>query len=194
LDYEELRRIQRMERNSPGLAQIPNTFYSQLAEYINALIAEYKKSSSADDIRKMENSIRAAKDVFQRRTQKIILSALRNDEKARTKLVEIEQEYYKRIQESISQMNDEFENVLVGERPFTGSTAAQEAAKAIGTISALEDEEQSLNTVLVRILKEVPKFVSSEMQEYGPYEAREIVKIPQKEADLLLGNGFAEKV
>ena len=194
MDYEELRRIQRMERNSPGLAQIPNTFYSQLAEYINALIAEYKKSSSADDIRKMENSIRAAKDVFQRRTQKIILSALRNDEKARTKLVEIEQEYYKRIQESISQMNDEFENVLVGERPFTGSTAAQEAAKAIGTISALEDEEQSLNTVLVRILKEVPKFVSSEMQEYGPYEAREIVKIPQKEADLLLGNGFAEKV
>ena len=194
MDYEELRRIQRMERNSPGLAQLPGNFYSQLAEYINSLISDYKKTGSADEIRKMENSVRTAKDIFQRRTQKIILSALRQNEKAHVQLVEIEQEYYKRIQDSISQMNDEFENVLVGERPFTGSSAAQEAAKAIGTISALDDEEQSLNTVLVRILKEVPKFVSSEMQEYGPYDAREIVKIPQKEADLLLGNGFAEKV
>ena len=48
--------------------------------------------------------------------------------------------------------------------------------------------------VLVRILKDVPKFVSPEMKEIGPFEANEIKRLPEKEATFLSDNKFAERI
>lgn len=195
MDYEELRRIQRTEKNNAGLTQIPDEFYTQLSEYINDLIQDYKKRGTGADVRKMENVVRASKDIFHRRCQKIVLHALRTldeNDSAKIPLVEIEKKCYNRIIDGLEEMNDDFENVLTGERPFTGTRMQEEAEKSLQTIDI--KEEQGLNTVLVRILKSIPKFVSSDMTELGPFEAHALIKMPESEAHLLVQKGFAEKV
>ena len=196
MDYEELRRLQRLEKNSSDLAQIPQDFYTQLSEYVGALIKEYKATGSPKDIRLLENVVRVSRDIFQRRSQKMLLHALRtfkDDGGNLPAVIEIEKNCYQNVISSLENMNDEFEGVLVGERPVSGTEAQHEASKALEAIDKIE-EEQSLNMVLVRIIQKVPKFVSSDMTEYGPFQARDLVKLPEKEALLLVEKGFAERV
>ncbi len=200
MDYETLRRLQRTERNNADLASLPEDFYTQLAEYINSLVKEYKRTGSPQDIMKLENVIKISKDIFQRRSQKMLLHALRTlkeNSNSAPELVEIEKKCYRDIVSSLEEMNGEFEKVLTGERPVLGTEAAEEASKALEKIEEIGEpagEEQTLNSVLVRILQNVPKFVSSDMQEYGPFQPRDLVRLPEKEARLLIERGFAEKV
>ena len=186
-----------MERNNAGLSSLPDDFYTQLSEYVNSLITEYKKTGSPNDMRKLENTLKVAKDVFERRIQKILVQALRAGKENSPEsmgLVEIEKTFYDNVSESVSEINGEFEKVLTGERPVQGTAAAEHAEKALNELGTVEDEEQDLNMVLVRILQEVPKFVSSDMQEYGPFQPRDLIRLPEKEANLLIQRGFAEKV
>jgi hypothetical protein len=57
-----------------------------------------------------------------------------------------------------------------------------------------EKESEDLNIVMVRILKKVPKFISGDLKEYGPFETSAIVKLPRREADLLSNRNFVEIV
>ena len=66
-----------MERSNAGLSSVPDDFYTQLAEYVNSLITEYKKTGSPNDMRKLENTLKVARDIFERRVQKILVQALR---------------------------------------------------------------------------------------------------------------------
>ena len=68
------------------------------------------------------------------------------------------------------------------ERPETEEKEPEKTDKAA----------EDLNTLVVRIIKRVPKFVSADMKEFGPFEASDIVKLPRKEAELLSNRNFAE--
>ena len=88
----------------------------------------------------------------------------------------------------------EFERVLLTESTALSKEITEEILEE--KIEKIEDEKtvetEDLNTVLVRMLKTIPKFVSSDLKEYGPYEASEIKKLPKKEAELLHTKGFVE--
>ena len=57
-----------------------------------------------------------------------------------------------------------------------------------------EKKDENSTTKLVRFLNAVPKFVGTELEEYGPFEEEDIANLPLPIADLLLEKGKVEEI
>ena len=77
MNYEDLRKYQRMERNAPNLAEISETFYSDLNTLISGLAKDFQETHSIDTANKIENIKKIANEIFERREQKLALKAVR---------------------------------------------------------------------------------------------------------------------
>ena len=77
MNYEDLRKYQRMERNAPNLVEIDDKFYSKLLSLIKEHKEKYDKTRAIEDLKTLENILKIARDVFERREQKILLKSLR---------------------------------------------------------------------------------------------------------------------
>ena len=60
--------------------------------------------------------------------------------------------------------------------------------------AANDAEEESKTTKLVRFLYSIPKFVGTELEEYGPFAEEDIANLPAEIADLLIGKGKVEEI
>ena len=59
---------------------------------------------------------------------------------------------------------------------------------------AVEKGEKKKKTIKVKMLIELPEFVGSDMQTYGPFKKGEIIELRKEEALLLMNRKAAEKV
>ena len=83
------------------------------------------------------------------------------------------------------------------EKSQTGRNPPEAEAGVAAETSPAEKKggegEASENTV-VRFLLAVPKFVGTELEDYGPYEEEEIANLPNNIAKVLIERGRAEKI
>ena len=183
MDYEDLRRYQRMERNSASLADLDPDFYTKLNNLIQEFTRNYEATRSINDVKTLENIKKIALDIFERREQKLVIQSLkcvRNNEEDTRHLVEYERSTFQALCKEVRAHRESFERLLVGENTVIAEKTPET------TVS------EDLNMVLVRILKDIPKFVSSNMTELGPFEANQIKRLPIKEATILTDKQFAE--
>lgn len=68
--------------------------------------------------------------------------------------------------------------------------------KEISLISESNDliDEVKIDYTLVRFLKETPPLVGIDLINYGPFEKEDIANLPQKNANILMNEKFAEKI
>ena len=193
MNYEDLRKFQRMERNASNLAEIPSSFYYELNELIKEQKEKYEKTHSIEDAKVLENLHKIALDIYGRREMKILTKALKaaNSGLKENNLVEFEVNFFNDAVKLIKENKSNFDKVLVGE--FSEESAEKVLSEKVGKIEG-EEEAEDLNMVLVRILQNMPKFVSSEGKELGPFESNQMVRLPSKEAHLLVEKEFAELV
>ncbi len=189
MEYEDLRKFQRLERNDVlKLVELPENFYEQANALVLKLKKNYEASGREEDLRLYNNAKRALEEVFERREQKILLKALRsvkNNEIDDSNLVGFEKKFFNDLLEMISEYRKVFSQFAEGKVLVEEKEEAMEKVKAI-------NEGEVLNTVLVRILKDIPKFVSSDLKELGPFKANDIVRLPEKEAQILAEKQFVE--
>lgn len=219
--YEDLRKYQRMERNNSKLTEVDDNFYSDLSLFIDELKRKYEMTNSQQDLKALENTLRVSRDIFERREQKILMKSLRcikSDEIAEDNIVQMEDQLFKNLKRALQSNRRIFEGVLVGNSVLKTSNSEPEPEKILeekieavseplqtsetpaekpSPESMIETDGKSskgedLNNVLVRILKKVPKFVSSNLKEYGPFDTNEIKKLPNNEAELLSKKKFVE--
>lgn len=194
MDYEDLRRVQRAERSNPELSNLPADFYSQVGDLIKRYRQKCEKSGNISDVKLLENIIRIARDVFERREAKIVMHALREPKigEAEPKgLTDEERSFFAAIRDVLRANRVHFDGILSGEvKPEA------EKVQRIDDLPSVEAEkkEQDLNTVLVRIIKKVPRFVDAQLREWGPFEVNELVRLPRREAELLSSRQFVEIV
>ncbi len=188
-----MRKLQRLERNSPKLNKVPDNYLSALADLVKKAKQSFDKSGSREDMRMLENVLEVARDIYNRREQKIIMKALadaRTSTDDSSNMLPEEQNLYFRIKEALKDSRSDFSVILAGKTPKKAETNVLN--EKLGDEIAKEDKQEDLNIILVRTIKKVPKFVGSDLKEYGPYEANELVNIPKKEAELLSKQGFIE--
>ena len=180
INFEYIRDIQRKEKNSTRIAEVSESFYSDLAQYVKECTESCK--TNGNGFRELENTVKLARDVFEKREQKLVMKALRS---VRTKeydeehMTGEEKTLFKALVESIRGNRKLFDKVLLGEYAFTAS----------------EDtliKENGNNLVLARVRKEIPVFVGSDTKEYGPYKTGDVVKLPRSEAELLAKQNLVE--
>lgn len=217
MEYEELRKYQRKEKNTAKLVELKKGFYEELSDLVSEKSSKYKEEMDPEVKKKLENIKKIARDLYKKRERKIISRALRTTELEEEdyKLLEREKKLFKEIREAIEEERKQLDKVLKGE-PLQGleeeSRELEETEKSEGELqttsetdleeetaeSELKNEEEKetgegLNKVMVRILKEVPEFVSQNLQELGPYEPESTVEVPEKEAEVLVDKGLAER-
>ena len=208
MSYEDLRKFQRMERADARLASFDKGFYKELSLLIKAQreAAQASVGQADGEARVFENTIKIARDLFERREQKIILKALRAAHSVEPVSAEgmtsEEKKGFERLVGALRSNKQEFEKAVLS---GVGRVTAEDLRKIqhvqdIPLISPDSENVESvvssedLNMALVRILKKVPKFVSKDLREFGPFESNDVVKLPRKEAELLVSQKFVEFV
>ncbi len=180
MDYDEMRRIYRLEKNTSRLVQLDDSFYNTLNEFVLKEKKEYMDSlKDMGNTRAKEflNLKKMIEELFGLRQKKILNSALvavRTGESSTDGMALQEKELYSRIFSALRNHQDLFDGIFAGEQ------------------ASGDGERKALSFVSVRLLKAVPGFVGADMKEYGPYTENECVSLSYKVAKLLISKSLAE--
>ncbi len=180
MSFEYIREIQRKEKNSSQLSEVEQSFYKDLAAYIHQ--TEESCKASGNGFRELENTAKLAREVFEKREQKLVMKALRSvrtKEYDEERMTPEERVLFKALVEAIRSNRTAFDGVMLGDYKF--STPKDTLIKENGN-----------KVVLARVRREIPVFVGSDTKEYGPYKAGDVIKLPRAEADLLSKQGLVE--
>ncbi|MDO8625787.1 MAG: hypothetical protein Q7R47_06905 [Candidatus Diapherotrites archaeon] len=182
LSYDELRRIYRLEKSTARLVDIDADFYNQLHDFVLQEREKYLQSLkefSLDDARDFANLKKMVEEIFLFRQKKILSLALvqsRSSTESEEKLAKQEEKMLSEVVVLLS----EHKKMLTG-LFGTVSTSKSRASDSAG-----------LNTLRLKILKEVPAFIGTDMLEYGPFAPNAVVELPNKVAKLFLDRHLAE--
>ena len=175
IDYDELRRVHRLEKNTSKLVEVEDDFIDSL----NAFVEEEKKkylaslkNFSSSEAREFTNLKRIVDDIFQMREKKILNKALiaaHTKEFDDEKMAWQEKETFKKVLKVLDEHRDLFDN-LFGEK-----------------------EKRDAEMVSLKILKDVPTFVGTDMKEYGPFSEGQSVELPSKIARMFVTRKIAEE-
>ncbi|MFW5902773.1 MAG: hypothetical protein ACOCTT_02720, partial [archaeon] len=115
-------------------------------------------------------------------------------------LTQKERQIYQDLRKALKKGREDLERILEGK----GDTEQEETQAQIkkpsekkekqGEKREKETKDEDLNKVMVKILKEVPEFVSDNLQKLGPYKPDTKIKIPKEQAKILSNKGLAKKI
>lgn len=212
ITYETLYEILKRERERPDLQKFEPTFFSDTISYIKdkKKILEAKSDSvfaheeGKKTERQLENIYKILKELYERREKKIISMAL---DKSRTKSSLIDTtallKEEKVVFDALTNLLDTYREVILysvlnEKMPFMQSNSNEPMASKPLEQSPKEDFKTALElkkqAKLVRFIAHVPKFVGTELEEYGPYEEEDIANLPAEIAEVLISKARAEEI
>jgi len=187
LSYDEIRRIYRLEKNKADLAELDEDFYNSLNEFIKQEKKKYLESLSNLSGEKAEdftNLKRLVEEIYDLREKKILNRALlasRTNESNVDAMASQEKKLFQSLADLLSR-----QRMLLSEL-FENHVEKKIEADKTGL------SELDLNTLSIRILKDIPSFVSSDLKEYGPFNEGQTASLPYKIARLFIERKLAEQ-
>ena len=181
LDYDELRKIYRLEKNNSALAEVEDDFFESLKEFFEAQKKDYLRSLqdlSGTKAKSFANLKKIVAEIFGIREKKLLNKALvasRTGELETAKMSSEETETLKQLLVILNKHQAFLDEI------FSVKTEKKKAsAFAVGKVS-------------LKIVKSVPAFMGADLKEYGPFEQGETVSVPEKISSLLVSRKLAEK-
>jgi len=167
LNYSSLREFQRREMESSGLVEVPEGFYTEVADLLKQRKKEAMKSQSLLIIKEYENIKRIVQSLQAKREEKIVLMALRGEGSSAGLAFE-EREMLKGLSQIIKKSRSVVKSV------WDSESSGQELSRR------------------VRILKDISAYKGLDDNTYGPFKQSEEVSLPETEAEWLLKSKMAE--
>jgi len=180
--FEKLRKIQLSERRHATLATIDDEFYGELKKKLTEL---GKGDSVFGDDREFKNVCAIGRDIVGRRRQKIVAKAQRDLSSnmiSSEGLASEEREFYLSFVGLLKRMDAVLD-------PAEGQDVKLrcEAHPAQGKMAP----EATVMSTKVRMLADVPEFLSSSMETLGPFAHSQVVDLSPDDADLLVNRNLA---
>lgn len=165
LTDETIRKIFDEEKNSQGLTRLPEDFFEQVSDYISSK-SEMVKTEA--DKWSLDAVKRRLSTIFEMRERKILnyARAYVDSDVVPDNLTPEESKFFEKIVECIKDFQKRRERKL---------------------------GEGDDDLMLLTMLKEVPKFVGTNMKNYGPFAPGDIATVPSPNADLLITKELARK-
>ncbi|MBI2101887.1 hypothetical protein HYT53_04730 [Candidatus Woesearchaeota archaeon] len=202
ITYETLFELLKREKERTDLQKLEPTFFSDTIAYIKdkKKIIEAKSDSvfaveeRKKTERQLENIYKILKELYERREKKIISIAL---DRSRTKSSLIDTSALlkeeKVVFDALASLLDNYRDailysVLNEKMPFMQQAEIKPKEEFRPAI------ELKKPTRLLRFTSHVPKFVGTELEEYGPFGEEDIANLPSEIADVLIGRGKAEEI
>ncbi len=166
INYAELERIYRLEKNSPGLQPIHEGFFQ------DAL----KLAGSPEALEHGEHMQELINEIYDRRLSKLVLHAARtyenpsNPDNTNRREADL---YYKLISLLTSNRKEQLLSKPIVDKPDDSSTVSMKK---------------------IRLLQGIPVIMGVDENEYGPFISDDVVELPLENASILIEKGIAEDI
>ncbi len=210
LTFSDLRKIQKNERRADELTELDEDFILRANEYL-------ERKEEAGDRRDYTSSKRVFRKILALREQKIVknarLSLKSNIKASEMNLLPREQELFRETKELFEKHRDRIADVETAKTQMedldmeTESSSAEteeepepekeekeviEEPEEIEASEEVEDVEDGYSKVT--IVSDVPEFMGTDLESYGPFEEGDSPVIPDDNAEILVNRGNAEEV
>ena len=181
MNYDELRRIHRLEKNTSQLSHVEEDFYFALNSFVEGERQKYldslKKEFSEEHARSFSNLKRIVVELCSLREKKILNKAL---VAAHTKEISMENlaSQEKELLEGILKMLKKY-NALV-DKVFSANGEVESG------------KPQDLTMLGITLQVDVPVFIGADMKEYGPFKKGDKVSLPYKVGKLFVERKLGE--
>ncbi len=195
ITYDTLYDLLRKEKFSIDLQPIPQSFFKETINYLKekeVILKNQEKDTiftlEIEKTRKqIENVKKLLKELYEKREKKIIdqaLSSSRTEIKNKEmNLLPEEEQFYKELTTLLTEYRG---NILL--RVLSKKQPKQkEEPKEIKT-------EDNNNLKLIRFLTEIPKFIGTDLNVYGPFEREDLANLPKDIAKTLIEKKRAEEI
>lgn len=224
ISYEELRRVQSLERDEKSLQEIEESFFKKVIKYVKTkekMIEENKNKNNVFSEQALEknkhelnNINKIIKDICERRRRKIVNQALNNisarvhnienmlpeEEELYNKTIDIVKEYTNNFMlnfDSDSLKEEKRENVENREYEEKKEVADEKIEKEEELDEKIEQEEEldkSDKGYQLKVREEIPEFVWKDGKKYGPFKEGEIINIERTIGEILIKGGKAIEI
>lgn len=193
LTFSELRKIQKQESRQEDLSELGEKFLLRVADYF-----ETKKEMDGES-REYRNAKRIFNKIISLREDKIIKNAkiaAKSDTTASDlNLLPMEKELFRELKTSFKDHRARAEQRI---RPDARDRFEEDMEEEEDRVEMEEEEQEEDETEegyeTVRITSEVPEFMGTDLETYGPFKEGEEAKVPEDNAEILVNRGNAEKV
>ena len=182
--FDRLRKIQLAERRHAALTALEPDLY----DAVNLRVAQLDNNlpdRPVEEQREHQNLSKISHDVLSRRKQKIVAKAqhdLANSSISSEGLAKEERDFYL----SLVGLLKEFDSIVV----LSGQNATNQKPDSSLRVSR-QEIPIAPEKIRVRMLAEIPEFVSSALDSLGPFEKSQVVELPKAEADILISRSLA---
>jgi DNA replication initiation complex subunit (GINS family) len=217
ITFSELRKIQKEERRSDDLKELDDNFFIKVGDYLN------RKKEVEDGSREYKNAKRVFRKILSLREDKIVknarLSLKSNIQASELNMLPREQELFRRMKQEFNRHRDEIQEVTEEHRGKTPAHEREEIEESMNNEDSdtnhterepetEENKEEAENTEeskedsfdteegyeVVEITSDVPEFMGTDLEAYGPFEEGEQAEIPEDNAEILVNRGNAEQL
>lgn len=195
ITYETIRSAHRAEKDEE-LQKLPEGFFESVRNWFK----HKENMKDTTSLLEVENAKKLLEDVINRRQKKIVLAALRtvrgdlppnnlNEEERKffDKIVNILKGFRNNMKEKFRSFDDIVEEKI------------EDAKKSVEVLKPQEKiEPQKLikpdGKLMVKILNDLPRFVGSNLESYGPLKAGDVITLPEKIGNVLIARKVAENI
>ncbi|OGI12657.1 hypothetical protein A3K64_03710 [Candidatus Micrarchaeota archaeon RBG_16_36_9] len=193
ITYETVRNAHRAEKEDE-LQRLPEGFFESIRNWFK--LKEKQKDTTS--LLEVENAKKLLEDIINRRQKKIVLAALSTmrGQLPPSGLNDEERKFFDEIVNTLKS----FKNVMNEKfRSFDdiAEEKIEEAKKSVEELKPIEDVPAVIKPngkTLVKILSDLPRFVGSNMQSYGPLKIGDIITLPDEIGKLLITRKVAENI
>ena len=203
ITYETIRSSQRTEREEV-LQKLPDNFFESVREWF----VRKEKLKDITSLLEVENANKLMEDLINRRQKKIVLSALRTvrGQLPPQNLTDEERKIFDEIVKSLkafkNNMNEKFKGYgKIAEEKIQDAKKTIEEMKPSEPVTApVVQETIEMKPIkpngkhMVKILKDLPRFVGPNLKSYGPLKVGDIITLSKEMGELLINRKVAENI
>ena len=207
--YEHLFDVLQRERKREELQLLEKEFYPMANEYIesqSAIVRNFDVLSDQSDKsrQQLQNAKKLLKELYDRREKKILLLAL-NKAKTNSNIIDTssllpnEQDMFEHIVSLLQTKRQSFSAITNGTAPLPkpapkaqpSDTKPAPVTKAPAPEKKPEEKLQD-DGIKVKLTADVPKFMGSANETFGPFKEGDEALLPERIAQILVKKGRAE--
>ncbi|MBI4152922.1 DNA replication complex GINS family protein [Candidatus Woesearchaeota archaeon] len=202
ITFETLYDILMREKQQEELLQLEPTFFQDVIHYLQEKMVVWEKISKETDLfslgerdkveAEIKNIRKLMKDIYERREKKIISIAVSKSRIGHALDVNNLLKEEKQFLESVAAVLDQYRHgVLLNVLQM--KTPQIEEQKLVVEVEQ-KKKEKTKETMLVRFIHAVPKFVGSDLAIYGPFDENDVASLPKDVSEILINKKRAEEV
>ena len=194
INYRTLRKIQDLEKKSPVLVEIGDSFYSDLSNYLKGLEGRLinesepqKLSLLKDELRNIEKIV---KSIYESREKKILLAAIskaRGGNPNLNHLLDEESVLYDSI----------LKNMISSRKKIFEKKEEKDTKKDSLTYESnkINEEEKKIENriPIVRVTEDIPEFIGTDTKRYNLRKG-DVISLPEDMSNTLIKRGVSKKI